>query len=642
MFKEVINKIRPTMGNLKKELLNQKFHSDIADIIIKSKKIDINEINEDKETLLHECLYKEKWYATEWLIKNGADTLIKNKYGLTPERLAVEKGNLDALKCMIRNSNLDVNQTDKHGRSLLQDATIMGHDHIIQYLLKHTTQLNHTDNKNRNVAFDAIANGKYRTVDNLLSNEELDLNIIDSNGNTILHDKNVLYNDKLAIKLLEHGADPAICNNDGTNFLELTALRGEEGQDVLDAAIRCGCDVNSKVANNNTILMEVMYAFARISDSEHRRRDGLKDVAKKLIHNGLNISAINNQGENVLFDIIRMGDLEGCAFLLENNVNLNLQNHNGETVLFTAIVKGVKNLDIIILLIQYGINPTLKNKYDKTVFEVLNNIILHTHDCKELEDIQLLKEISAMGNYMVVLKELLAIKNINLDILDSYGNPLTFTPFLYGDIQTTRLYFKYGLDINNININKHSLFYEYILRVFENNEYVNNFRENLIFLMANKANINIQNQDGQSIYTKIALNKECNLKLFRKLIEVTKHDYSSTDNDGRTIIHACVWSNNIDLLKLTYGTNRNIHEITDKFNILPIAYAALFGHKDIAKEFLRRNTIVRSGEKVPKNIIKKFIPLLKNVENLNEDCVDEDKIKKIKILQEEVYRSFTL
>ena len=640
MFNKFMCKLSPTNGNLEKELLSKKFNEDIANSILENSKVNINQKISDGQTLLHLCLRNNKSKAAVWLTKKGINVSQFDNNGNSAIRIAVEKGDIEAINAITTYTNIDIDQKDLNGRSLLQDAVLNGHNNIAKHLIDKNININSIDKRDRNVAFDAVNYGSDEVIETIITHDGIDLNLVDKDGTTIMHNHKVLTNDDLAIRLLENGADPTICDKEGQSFLSKTALRGAAAEAILETAIKCGCDLNKKVANDNSILMEVMYAFAKIPDSEKQRRDGLKSIASKLMRNGLDIDAINKNGENALFDLVKVNDVEGCAFLLEHGVNINQKNKDFETPLSIAIVKGVLYLDLIILLLQYGANPLIRNKHSKTIPEILNDIILHVHGFKNLDDKFLYAQIDPTGNYMLILKELLELDKFNYDYLDSSNNPIFFKPFLNGDIATTKLYLQHNLDINLKNKYGHNLFYEYTLQTFEEGEYKDDFREKLVFLLVNKSNTTSTNKDGQTVYSKVALIKNCNLKLFRKLVEVTRYDYKTVDNLGRTIMHACVWSSNIDLLNLIYGVERNIQNIPDKFNILPITYAALMGNIDIVREFLRRDAVIKSNKVIHPNAKEKFKPLLKNLDKLTQNITNKDCLKKLDTLKQQTLKDF--
>ncbi len=627
---------------LENELLKDTFSITTADEILKSSKIDLNEINQNGNTLLHICLKNNKYKAAIWLIKQGVDLSIKNKNQISTMRIAVEKGNIPVIETILKYANTDINQVDENGRSLLQDAVILGNHKVAKLLIEQSIDINIKDKNNRNVIFDAIAYGDTNMIDEIVSIENINLNNIDKDGKTVLNDKKVLEDDKIAKKLLENGANPTIIDPSGYNFITNTALRGKDGEDLLDVAIQQGCDLNNNIADHNSVLMEVMYAFTRVTNGELKRRSELKNVANKLLENGSDINAIDKNGETLLFDMIKKNDIEGCAFLLENGVDVNQINKNHDTPLAIAILNGIYSFDIIILFLQYKADPTIRNKHSQTIPEVLNNIILQIHNKKQIDNSDILNSIKLDGKYMLILKEIIFIKDFNFDYLDSMGNPLFFIPFIYGDMKTCKLYINSGLDINLKNKHGHNIFYEYVYKSFKDDIYFHEFRENLVFLLVNKADIKSVNKHGQTVYSKIALIHNCNLKLFRKLIEVTRHDYRSIDNMGRTIMHSCVWSNNIELLKLVYGVERNIQNIADNFNILPITYAALLGYRDIILEFLRRDTIITSGKEISLKTKEKFQPMLKNIEKLTNNIEDKNELRKLVIFKEQVLKDLTI
>ena len=640
MFKKLIGITGTPAETFRDILLNDKFDQSQAEKYLK--RVNINFKFENSDSFLDICLRNNKFKAASWLVTKGIDITQRNKDNITSVRLAIEKGDIQVVNTMLEIGRFNINQIDQNGRSLLQDAVIMGHNKVAKKLIEHDINVNISDKKNRNVAFDAVAYGEAEVIDTVLNVEDLELNNVDSDGKTLLHQQNILDNDNLAVKLLEKGADPTICDPEGYNFITRTALRGDEGKDVLDAAIKTGCDLNSKVADESTVLMEVLFAFSRVSDQEKHRRSELKDVAKKLIEEGCDIDAIDKDGETVLFDMVRKGDIEGTVFVLEHKVDVNQKNNAHDTPLAIAVLKGIRNMDLILLLLQYGADPTIKNKHNQTIPEVLNEVILHVHNHKKISHKEYLAEIDENGKYMLILKEIISLKGFDFSYYDYMGNPLFFYSFINGDTKTAKLYLQHGMDINRKNIHGHNLFYEYVLKCFQDDKYFPEFRDNLLYLLFNKADSKATNKHGQSIYTKVALIPNCNLKLFRKLIEVTRHDYTSIDNLGRTIIHSCVWSNNVELLGLVYGVQRNIQNIPDNFNILPITYAAILGKSEMVNEFLRRDAIICSGLPISKETKKKFQPtLLKNLRKLKEDEDDKSMLRKIDILIEQTLKDFS-
>ncbi|MEA3288876.1 MAG: ankyrin repeat domain-containing protein [Campylobacterota bacterium] len=636
MLNKLMNKLNPTFENLEKELLGPDFKPDNAKKMLDSKKIDINTQNNNGDTLLHTCIKKNKFVQAIWLINNGIKANIVNKDGTSDLVLAVERGDR-LLATTLFTKHKDKLNVKSNGRTLLQDAVMSGQTKIVDYLLKTDIDINSQDNLKRSVIFDAIAFGDQETIEKIIELKDLNLNIQDINGKTILHDQKIQNNDELAKELIRKGADPTICDEKGNNYLTYTALRGAEAEEILDIAIESGLDLNKKIVDDLTIVMEVILEFSKTKHNDKPRRSALKKVAKKLINNKADVNSKKYNGETVLFDMIKYDDFEGATFLLENGANVNIQNNNSETPLLISVIKGLEYFDLTMLFVKYGANPTLKDNNGKTVPEILNEIILHVDEIKKLKDIELEKKINIEDDYRRILKQLLSLQ-FNYGYNDSTGRPLFYAPFYNGDMKTSQLYAQNGFDINTLNKDNLNLFYEYVDYTFEQGEDVTNFKDRLIYLIVNKSNPMIKNPSGQTVFMKVALIPNCNLKLFSKLKSVVKYNYKTKDNMGRTIMHACITSDNIELLKLIFGIDRDVQNIPDSLNMLPITYAALFGKKDMVVEFLKRDSMLKASKPIHMIAKKKFKPLLANLKKLTEGIKDPDLLKKIKTLQEEVVK----
>jgi ankyrin repeat protein len=636
MLKDLIHSKHPSIDEFIKILKERKFNQKDAERVLP--KINKNYRFENGDTLLDMCLRNNRFKAASWLVMQGVEITNRNKDNISTVRLAIEKGDIIVIDNLVKYADFNINQVDDNGRSLLQDAVILGYNEISKILIEKDIDVNIKDKYNRNVIFDAINYGSGSLVDTILEVDGLELNNIDVNGQTVLHQKSVLKNDNLAIKLLQKGADPTICGKDGYNFLTHTALRGDDGKRVLDTAIEQGCNLNAKNPDENTVLLEVMTAFTRSPKVEVDKRTELKNVAQNLINSGSDINAVNKHGESILFELVRKGDFDGCIFILENGIDPNQPNRIDETPLQIAVLKGIKYIEIIKILLKYDADPTIKNRYQETVPEILNDIILHIHKFKSIKDREYLIDIDFNGQYMIILKEIITQEKFNFHYLGIDGNPLFFKPFLYGDLNTTKLYLQNGFDINERNEEGVNLFYEYVLKCFEEGEYFKEFKSFLTYLLVNKSDIRVKNKNGQIIHLRVALIKNCNIRLFRKLVELTKLDYMSVDNMGKTIIHACVMSNNTELYNFVYGVERNIQNIADQYNILPITYAALLGRQEIVLDLLKKDTIINSGKPIAQSMKEKLKPMIKNLDKLSEGVEDPVLLRQLAILKEQTIK----
>ncbi len=643
MFSNILSKINPSNSNFLSELLKKNCEEDILDNFLQSN-INIDHLDDNDDTPLIICLKNKRIQSALWLIKQNCDVTIQNKQNKSAVNIAVKQDYYTVVKALLSTNNIEINQTDTEGRTLLHEAVISGNLDIVNELMRYSANINIVDKHNRNILFDAISYGDDKLISKLLSTGELNINTIDSDGDTLLHKTEVLTNDNLAKKLLHYGADPTINDKDGQNFLFHTALRGEEGMELLDLAIEKGCNINGRIRNNNSILMEIMYAFANISDAEKERRKGLMQMAKKLIRNGIDVNAFNNQGETVLFDAVRKNDIEAVAFLLSDNVDVNKRNKKFETALSIAVIKGIKALDIILLLMDYGANITTKVKDLKTILEMLNDIILHTHGNHKMENQNLLSQIDIdNGKYLVVLSNILNKSNVKLDYKDFAGDPIYFKSLLYGNIDLFRLYVQYGVDLNKLNSSGQTLIHKYLIRIFELGFENESFEEVLLLLVNNKIDVNIPlPEDGKTVLSYIASQHNCNISLFKTLINSTRFHYTLQDNLGRTIIHSCVTGNNLEILKIINSLNPRVINIPDFYGLLPISYAALTYNPNLVLEMINLDAFIACDKRPTTYAIEKFYKLLPNLDKLTKNIHNLDDLRKMNIIVDQIKKDFSI
>ncbi len=597
--------------------------------------IDVNHIDEKGETFLHYALKKNLSTCARVLIESGIDVNKVDKNGDSPLYTAVNKGNRHIAKALLQTNKVNVNEL-KGNRTLLQDAVLIGDKNIMNMLLKTDIDINHIDDRGRNIAFDAISNGNRDIIDTILEVKDLDLNHLDTGKQTILHQKNVIEDDELAKKLISKGADPTILNGEEESYLLIAALRGCETDEIIDLVIDSGFDINIPVRNENSILMEIMFAFTKLSESESDRRDNLMSMADKLVEKGIDVNAINDQGETVLFDAVRKYDKTACAFLIKEGTPLNIVNNNGDTVLSDVIYRGISALDIIYMLITHGADVNHKNKYQQSIIEVLNDLVLYTHENIEVIYVPENK-INPRGQYIRLLKEMIDLSSFDVNSLSSEGEPMFFKSLLVGNRALFSLYCQYDIDINRPNIRGNHLFARYVGKMASQESLPKDFREVIIMLLDKKVNVNKQDKDGKTMLSNMIVID--NIRAFRTLFSVTKFNFMLQDNRGFTLIHECISTSNITVIKLIDQLEPRLKNVPDNMGILPITYAALFGKVDLVLEFINLESNFKSSKVIPKAAKLKLAPLLSNLDKLDDD--DKDKRHKLNIFKDQIRRDFT-
>lgn len=614
---------------------------------LRDEMVDINHQDDKGDTFLIKCIKVSKTHSIKWLIEHRADLTIQNNIGKTALFFAIEKRNREVIKQILELKIINLEQRDIDGRTLLQNIVMLGHNEMAKILITYGANTNNIDNKNRNILYDALSYGDQGFIQYLLNLENLELNLLDEDGNSIMHHVEVIKDDDVAKKLLIAGADPTIKNANGESFLLTTALRGESGEGLIDIALENGANVNSPTAGDNTILMELIAISSNLSVDEKDRRDSLLRTSRKMLKHGGDINAIEKNNESGLFNAIRLCDYDLVSFLLAGGIDPNIINDSGDTVLNLIIFEGVKELDIILLLIEYGANPNIRNKDGRTIYELLNMFVLHILGTKTITDEEIVNKIDPDGQYVRIIKEFLSHRNKeeSLNYLDSTGDPLFFKPLLYGHFPLFKLYITSGLNINTINKAKHSIFYTYVLKVFNDNKAdkksCERFQNNLSNLLSNKAERHFQDALGWTVLHKIVGTK-CNETLFNIFTKIVLFDYTIQDEKGRTVLHNAVWANNLSVIRKIYNDSPQCINIVDNYEILPITYAALLGNQQLVTLLLHLNSNISGRNSITEQAIKKFSPMLKNLKKLKNDIEDPELIKKFDILIIQIVKDFKL
>lgn len=620
--------------DLLQELLKSTFSEENVNKIYKSG-LDINWQRDGNESYLHLCAGKNLTKSIEWLLKNGANIELENKEGLTPVFYAVENNAVESLKLLIKN-NANIDHQDMHKRTALQEAVITNKKRVVDLLLEHSTNVNNIDNYGRNVIFDAVANGNRDLVLKIADAQDLDINQIDETGRTILHQKEVLNDEEMAISLMEKGADPTIKDANGKNFLFYAAANGIESERIFDKAISLNCDINTRNNKKQTILMETLLVFVDVDEYEQDRRQSLMKMLKKLINLGIDINSADVENETALFIAVRNKDLEATALILaEEGVEIDHQNANGETVLMIAALEGIENLDLILILLQSGADPNVQDFEKETVIEKLINTVLHYHN-----DVDNDEEHNEDGQYLLVLKEILNNSDVDLDQLNSKGKPYFFDALFYQNQHLFKLLRNFGIEINQKdnegnNVIHNLLNYNQTHKKFNKKQFMDILRH----LISLGIDVNSRDNSGATTMHKAILgDSEPALKALLN----AKANINAVDKRGRSLIHNCIWGDNIKFFKIVHSQDTQVLNKPDKFGILPINYAAFMGYSESVIAMIEAGSYINNTNQKNDVVVHYLRQFAHNLDLLQKEVTDELNKKNIKLLIDNMKDEFKI
>lgn len=93
----------------------------------------IEEIDEEKNTILHHCVEKGAYDFVDALVYNGADPNVKNKYGETPVHIAA-RNDFDNIMELLLEFGGDVTIKNNHQRSALNLATTLKSKKVLRVI----------------------------------------------------------------------------------------------------------------------------------------------------------------------------------------------------------------------------------------------------------------------------------------------------------------------------------------------------------------------------------------------------------------------------------------------------------------------------------------------------------------------------
>ncbi|EAX90120.1 hypothetical protein TVAG_078320 [Trichomonas vaginalis G3] len=148
---------------------------------------DVNHKDDEQQTVLHTCAnIDDESDILELLIsKDDVDVNVTDKVGRTPLHIAVKSKSLKNVDLLLNKSDIKMDVRDKTGRNPLHMACLYSSSEILQLLLNHGGfDLNDVDEKGENALMLAVESGSVEKVQILVETGKIDLNAKDKSGRT--------------------------------------------------------------------------------------------------------------------------------------------------------------------------------------------------------------------------------------------------------------------------------------------------------------------------------------------------------------------------------------------------------------------------------------------------------------------------
>ncbi len=494
---------------------------------------DINETDEEGNTLLHLCAAIDDYNSIEYFLFKGADSEIKNKDGNTPLHIAIENDSFNAAKVL---AGVGSNLFARNGNGV--SAIDLGLEKNVRYydlFINENTSKIRYDNGKTLVHY--FAQAKNLRGINACIKAGFPISIKDDDGKTPLdlafEDINNIESVEIAAALIQADADPIETDfsyfqdavsarnlnlrlGDGQTPLHLCSIMGHKA--IATYLLENNADTSVQDSSGSTPLHEAI-------------RYGQLEIAQMLLDAGANINAKDNLGKTPIMLIIPRDKLsETYRLLIRYRADLNQADTYGDTVLHTAtMLKATSN--IIETLVEGGADINARNKEGVTPLSIAiqaediktikllttNGASIHTQDTHGRSPLSMAFEMSN-DVFEATLNE------NNCHTQDSEGNtPLHIA--LKNNAPMSKIQHIIGLT-NDVNIRNRDGDSPLYLAASKNMEQIGKL------LLEKGADIFSTNKDNNSPL-RLALKEGGKLQDWL----ITSKTIVSTDGSGNTVLH---------------------------------------------------------------------------------------------------------
>lgn len=536
------------------------------------------------------------------LTSNGADVNARNKEGVTPLSIAVQRGDIKTVK-LLTSAGADIHTKDTNNKSPLEwafegsnemfEAIVNGSNvnsqdsegntplHLalltdaplskIQYIISLTNDVNTRNRDGNSALFLAIMKNRQKVGELLLeknadifstntnSNSPLKLALkyggsiqdwlitsktiraVDGSGNSVLHYAAEWQFGEAITSLLTKGANIKAKNANGETPLFSAAKTNNP--DIIQIIVDGGADISARDNLGSTAIHTAV------------RWDAI-DSIDKLVELGINVNYQNTAGKSPLAEAVVSSKYEIAKRLLKYNADPNSCDSNGVTVLMDAI-RGC-NINNVQLLLKYGANPNVQEVNGRNAY----------HEAAYMGDKEIIKVIrNAGGNplardkqgntpFSIVLnKDVSVIKEIlgnSINITDSDGNtPVHIVVKSKGSLDILQFLITEGYPLDTRNSDG----YTALNYAIEDND-----NKTAVILLENGANpFQMIDKKGRNGVT-IALEK--NNKTM--ISNIVKYAGSMSDVQGNTILHYAAKTSSEEIVKLllSFGLDKSIKNVS--------------------------------------------------------------------------------
>jgi len=587
----------PIMLIMPKEYLQYTY-----DLLIKAN-ADLTQKDMYGDTVLHTAaMMNIDTDVISMLCENGADVNARNKEGVTPLEIAVQKNDIKTAR-LLTQSGANIHTQDTNGNSPLSMAFASTNE-MLEAVVNAVNCTSQDSDGNTPLHIALLTDAPLSKVQYIISLTS-DVNIRNRDGNSALFLAVIKNRQKVGEMLLAKNGDIFSTNTNNNSPLRLAlkyggtvqdwiitskTIRSKDGSgnsvlhyaaewqygDAITSLLAKGADISAKNANGETPLFSAVKTnnpriINLIIDggADILARDNLGSTAMHtavrwdapisidcLVDLGLSVNVQNSTGKSPLAEAVVSSKYELAKKLLSYGADPNCSDTNGVTVLMDAI-RGC-NKDNVQLLLNYGANPNVQEINGRNAY----------HEAAYMGDIDIIRLIrNAGGNPLardkqsktpfsiVINKDIEIIREIlgnSYNITDSDGNtPIHIVVKAKASKELLQILIDEGYPLDTRNADG----YTALNYAIESNDI-----KTALLLLENGANpfqlIDRKGRNGVSMALEIK-NKQM-------ISNIVKYAGDMSDVQGNTILHYAAKSSDEETIKnlISYGIDRSVKNVS--------------------------------------------------------------------------------
>lgn len=335
---------------------------DLAALLTELKKegidVDQKERDEGKTPLIVACrMGKDGLPLITALIKHGANSIIKDRFGLSPLHYAAYGGHLEVCQYLLdHGSTLEHEAKDGNGWTALLYAIDGGHTQLALHLIEKGANMKISEEEGKMTSLHiAINRGLLRVVTVLIEQGGLDIEQVDGQGRSPLRMAASLGNLEIVQYLvLSRKAIIDATNSEGETALYLACSAGH--LPVVEFLVVNGGNTQQAAKSGTTPLLSSV-------DS------GYPLVTRFLLNTGCNVNSKTGTGRTALIRSAQYGHLEVTkALLADPDLQKEAMDNDGRTALIFAALRNY--MEVVVLLVESGCDIEARDHDDKAAVDL--------------------------------------------------------------------------------------------------------------------------------------------------------------------------------------------------------------------------------------------------------------------------------